>query len=81
MLDIEGCIVTLDAMGTQRKIAQQIIAQGGDYVLALKGNQGHLYNNVQQLFEWAQAQAFEGIEHDFSETLEAHHGRIEKRRC
>lgn len=81
VLDLEGCIVTIDAMGTQKTIAQQIVTQGGDYVLALKGNQGGLYEDVQQLFDWAQQQAFEHIDHDFYETLDANHGRIEKRRC
>ena len=81
VLDLEGCIVTIDAMGTQKAIAQQIVAQGGDYVLALKGNQGGLYEDVQQLFDWARIQDFENIEHDFYETIDAGHGRIEKRRC
>ena len=81
VLDIHGCIVSIDAMGTQTAIAQQIIEQGGDYVLALKGNQGNLFEDVQQLFEWAQARAFKDIEHDFYETLDTSHGRIEKRRC
>lgn len=81
VLDLEGCIVTIDAMGTQRAIAQQIVTQEGDYVLALKGNQGGLYEDVQQLFNWAHKQSFEGIDHDFYETIDANHGRIEKRRC
>lgn len=81
VLDIHGCIVTLDATGTQTAIAQQIIDQGGDYVLALKGNQGNLFEDVQQLFKWAQSQAFHDIEHDFYETIESGHGRLEKRRC
>ncbi|MGF1494922.1 MAG: ISAs1 family transposase [Microcoleaceae cyanobacterium] len=81
VLDIRGCIVTIDAMGTQKAIAQQIIQQGGDYVLALIGNQGNLFEDVQQIFEQAQSQNFKGIEHDFYETLDAGHGRIEKRRC
>lgn len=81
VLDIHGCIVTLDAMGTQTAIAQQIVDQGGDYVLALKGNQGNLFEDVQQLFKWAQWQAFQDIEHDFYETIESGHGRLEKRRC
>jgi len=80
VLDIHGCIVTIDAMGTQKEIAQQIIEQGGDYVLALKGNQGNLFTDVQQIFEQARAQEFKDIEHDFYETLDANHGRIEKRR-
>ena len=81
VLDINGCIVTIDAMGTQKEIAKQIIAQGGDYVLALKGNQGNLFEDVQQIFEQAQAQDFQGLEHDFYQTIDAGHGRIEKRRC
>ena len=81
VLDVRGCIVTIDAMGTQTAIAEQIVAQGADYVLSLKGNQGHLYEDVQQLFDWAHTQNFKAIDHDFYETVEAGHGRIEKRRC
>jgi len=81
VLDLNGCIVSIDAMGTQKAIAQQITVQGGDYVLALKGNQGNLFEDVQQLFKWAHLQGFRDIEHDFYETLDAGHGRIEKRRC
>ena len=81
VLDIHGCIVTIDAMGTQKEIAKQIVAQGGDYVLALKGNQGNLFEDVQQIFAQAQAQDFQGIDHDFYQTLDGGHGRIEKRRC
>ena len=81
VLEINGCIVTIDAMGTQKAIAKQIIEQGGDYVLALKGNQGNLFEDVQQIFEQAQAQDFPGIEHDFHQTIDRGHGRIEKRRC
>lgn len=81
VLDLNGCIVSIEAMGTQKAIAQQITVQGGDYVLALKGNQGNLFEDVQQLFQWAHLQGFRDIEHDFYETLNAGHGRIEKRRC
>ena len=81
VLDINGCIVTIDAMGTQKALAKQIMAQGGDYVLALKGNQGNLFDDVQPIFEQAKAQDFQGIEHDFYQTIDAGHGRIEKRRC
>ena len=65
VLDLHGCIVTLDAMGTQKLIAEQIITQGGDYVLALKGNQGNLFEAVQQRFERAQAQGFQDLETTF----------------
>ena len=81
VLDLHDCIVTLDAMGTQKLIAEQIITQGGDYVLALKGNQGNLFEAVQQRFERAQAQGFQDLEHDFYETTETGHGRLETRRC
>ncbi len=81
VLDLYGCIVTIDAMGTQTAIAEQIIAQGGDYVLALKGNQGNLFEDVQQLFQYAQSMDFGGTEHDYYECVDAAHGRIEIRRC
>lgn len=80
VLDLHGCIVTIDAMGTQKAIAEQIIAGGGDYVLSLKGNQGNLHEDVEQLFNWAQQQAFQNMEHEFCQTLEGAHGRIEIRR-
>lgn len=81
VLDVHGCIVTIDAMGTQKEIAKQIVEQGGDYVLALKGNQGNLFEDVKQIFEQAQTQDFQGLEHDFYQTINGGHGRIEKRRC
>lgn len=81
VLAIEGCIVTIDAMGTQKEIATTIIDQGADYVLALKGNQGGLFEDVQWLFEQAQAVQFQNIAHDFVQTIDKGHGRIEIRRC
>jgi predicted transposase YbfD/YdcC len=51
MLFIEGCIITIDAMGTQKEIADQIIEQKGDYILSLKGNQSNLHEEVRTLFE------------------------------
>ena len=51
LLEIKGCLVSIDAMGTQTEIAQTIIEQGADYALALKGNQGNLDEDVRQLFE------------------------------
>ncbi len=81
VLDLHGCIVTIDAMGTQTSIAEQIVAKEGDYVLALKGNQSNLFEDVQQLFEYAQSTDFKDIEHDYHECVDAAHGRIETRRC
>ncbi len=80
-LELSGCLVTLDAMGTQRTIAGQIIDQDGDYVLALKSNHPTLYEDVRTFFKEAQAQQYQGIDHNFCEQTDAGHGRIEVRRC
>jgi predicted transposase YbfD/YdcC len=56
ILTIEDCLVTIDAIGCQKKIANRIIEQEGDYVLALKGNHPNLYQDVVQLFQFAQQQ-------------------------
>lgn len=80
VLDLNGAVVSIDAMGCQTEIAAQIVAQQGDYVLALKGNQGDLHQDVQQLFDHAHSQNFRGIEHDFYETQAQGHGRQEIRR-
>ena len=79
-LKLQGCIVTIDAMGCQTKIAAQIIAQGGDYVLALKGNQETLAAEVEEAFIDADANDYVGVESDFYETVERGHGRLETRR-
>ena len=80
VLELSGCIVTIDAMGTQKNIAQLIIDKGADYCLALKGNQGNIYEDVEQLFESCQAQKWQNIDHSFFQTTEKGHGRIETRR-
>ena len=81
LLELKGAIVSLDAMGCQTKIAQQIIEQGGDFVFALKGNQGELHDDVKGLFEYGRKQKFRGFKklerHD--DPCEKGHGRIEKR--
>lgn len=79
VLEVSGCIVTIDAMGCQRAIAEQIVEQGGDYVLALKGNQGKLYEAVAQLFQTLRTSR-EGSGAQYYETEEAQHGRVEIRR-
>jgi predicted transposase YbfD/YdcC len=80
LLALKGCIVTIDAMGCQTEITQTIIDQGGDYVLALKGNQGSLHREGQDLIAYAQQTNFQDIAHDFHATVEKGHGRIEARR-
>jgi predicted transposase YbfD/YdcC len=81
LLDLKGCIVTIDAAGTQTAIAEQIVAGGADYVLALKGNQKGLAEDVQRLFEWAHSIDFAELEHDHLHTLTKGHGRVETRQC
>ena len=79
-LVIKDCIVTIDAMGCQTEIAKLIIEEGGDYVLALKGNQGTLHNDVQDLFAYAQEINFQDVAYDFAQTIDKNHGRLEIRR-
>ena len=81
MLELHGCIVTIDAMGCQKDIAQGILDGGADYVLALKENQGRLYEDVRDLFEGAEEFGFEGVPHDYATTLNKGHGRLERREC
>ena len=81
LLDLKGCIVTIDAAGTQTAIAEQIVAAEGDYVLALKGNQKGLAEDVTRLFEWAHSMAFAELEHDHMRTTTKGHGRVEIRDC
>ena len=68
-LYIKGCIVTIDAMGCQRAIADKIIDKGGDYILALKGNQGKLHDEVIECFEQAEENNFENITMIFMKQL------------
>lgn len=79
-LDIKGCIVTIDAMGCQTAIAQQIINQKGHYVLGLKENQPLLHEAVEDYFTLAKSNEFKGIPHDYCEETNKGHGRLETRR-
>lgn len=79
-LAIEGCIVTIDAMGCQREIARQIVDQGGDYVLALKENQETLHTDVVEMFAHAQTHTIEELVVDESRSVGKGHGRVEIRR-
>ena len=76
LLDLDGHIVTLDAMGAQRSISEAILAKGGDYVIALKKNQKSLYEDIQAYFDnKTNAMTHQWTEHDKG------HGRIETREC
>jgi len=79
MLELKGCIVTLDAMGCQKTIAAQIVKQEGDYVLAVKGNQEKLYTELLECFQAAEESNYAGLEWDHYKTEETGHGRREER--
>ena len=79
-LALTGCIVTIDAMGTQPNIAQAIRDRGADYVLSVKANQPTLAESIRDFFEAFQA-APEKTPHGVDEVVEKDHGRIEVRRC
>lgn len=74
VLFLKGCIVTIDAMGCQRDIAEQIIEQEADYVLAVKGNQGTLEENIKDTIRFIKPI-------DINEDVDIGHGRIETRKC
>ena len=80
LLTLKGCIVTIDAIGCQTDIAELIVEQEADYVLAVKGNQGTLHQDVQSLFAYAQEIGFKDVAHDLHQTVNKGHGRIEIRR-
>jgi predicted transposase YbfD/YdcC len=79
LLDLKGALVTIDAMGCQKAIAQKIIDQGGDYILTVKDNQEHLLQDIERSVAQAFEGDFAGVEHDAFETRERGHGRDEYR--
>ena len=78
-LELAGCIVTLDAMGCQRRIAREITEADADYVLALKGNQGTAHTQIQSYLDAAIAAGDPALVH--CQEVEKGHGRLETRRC
>lgn len=80
LLHVQGCIVTIDAMGCQRDIVERIVEKGADYVISLKGNQSALQKEVEALFGEAREESFETVPHAYTETVEKEHGRFERRR-
>jgi len=79
LLDQHGALVTLDAMGCQKKIARQITDGGGDYVLTVKENQGHLFDDILSCFVQAGETDFQEVKFDRCVIEERGHGRHEKR--
>jgi predicted transposase YbfD/YdcC len=81
MLALSGCIVTMDAIGTQTAIAKTIREANADYILSVKENQGHLFEDIATLFAVDQAQNFKYASLEYKKTVNKGHGRIEVREC
>jgi predicted transposase YbfD/YdcC len=79
LLDLRGALVTIDAMGCQKAIAQEIVDRGGDYVLTVKANQGQLLEDIQQCVGRALDEGVEGRDYQIYEKAECGHGREERR--
>lgn len=77
MLELSGCIVTIDAIGCQKSIAQLLTERGADYLLALKKNQAQLYDEVRTMFTCERKSKFVHLPHNYHQTVEKDHGRIE----
>ncbi len=80
-LEVKGAVVTVDALNTQKEIATQIRAKKADYVMALKGNHGHLQREVAELFCAVKEDRTYGYQIETSKTIDKEHGRIEERTC
>jgi predicted transposase YbfD/YdcC len=81
VLDVSGCIVTIDAMGCQKEIAAGVVARGAEYILALKENQPHSYEDVKLLFDDLEQSQFRAYRYDYARLVDKGHGRIEIRQC
>jgi predicted transposase YbfD/YdcC len=80
LLTLEGAIVTIDAMGCQRDIAQKIIDKKADYILSLKGNQGNMHEDIERIFAKQKKTKKKGAKTTCCETTEKDHGRLETRK-
>ena len=81
MLELKGCLVTIDAMGCQRNIARQVVQGGADYLLAVKANQGELHENLKDLFACREREVWDGVACSYHEQVGKDHGRLERRQC
>ena len=81
LLDIRGCLVTIDAIGTQTEIATTIIDLGGDYLLSVKENQPELYEDLERLFSIDEQASFASSEYSHMRKVDNSHGRMEIREC
>jgi len=81
VLALEGCLVTVDALGCQTDIAETIVNQGADYLLAVKENQGKLHEDLKDLFDGAAEVEFREVPHTHDRHVTKDHGRLELREC
>jgi len=82
IIDVNGKVITADAMHCQKETAQRIIDNGGDYILQLKANQGNFYEDVYAMFDDKYMEKYcKENEYETYKTIEKNHGRIEKREC
>jgi len=79
LLDIKGATITMDAMGCQFAIADKIVEEQADYVLALKGDQGEFHDDIKLFLESHLVSQFNNISHSVSKAVNGEHGRIEQR--
>lgn len=79
VLELNGCIVTIDTIGCQKEIVKLITQKDADYVITLKKNQSNLYDEVEKLFKSGINTGFQGIQHSTYKTEETEHGRHEIR--
>lgn len=80
MLDLEGAVVTVDAMGCQVAVAEAVLGAGADYVMTCKGNQPTMQGELAAFFEQAGRLPFAFVLHTYDETDDKEHGRVERRR-
>lgn len=80
LLDVTECTITIDAMGTQKKIAEKIVDKKADYILGLKGNQGNLLDDVKTYIDDQLDNKIDDNSYQVKETADANHGRIEERK-
>jgi predicted transposase YbfD/YdcC len=81
LLELTGCIVTMDAEGCHPKFTDLIVQRGGDYQLAVKENQGPLYQELKDLFTGCEEVGFRQVPHEYAKRTNKNHGRIEIREC
>ncbi len=81
LLDIENCIITLDAMGCQKQMAKQIVQNKADYVLALKGNHSSMQSELEAWWHKTRREGFTPDRYDEYTEVDSGHGRIETRYC